>query len=139
MSWVASALGLAGNLVKGLFGLKKEQAEVVKSGVSLITEINSADVKEQEAKASVIRAEADSGFWLAAVWRPILMCVFAGMILARWFGYMPPNMTEAELFEVYDLLKMGIGGYIGGRTIEKIVASMGAGKLLREYVSKKVL
>jgi len=75
----------------------------------------------EEAAASIVKTEAASGHWLAANWRPITALVFVGLIVARWLGWTAPGMTEAEYLSVYDLLKICIGGYVVGRSAEKIV------------------
>ena len=82
------------------------------------------------AQGGAIKAEASSGSWLAANWRPILMLSFTAIIvvnylvvpLAQWFGVhevplvLPPDM--------WGLLKIGVGGYIVGRSGEKIATAM---------------
>jgi hypothetical protein len=80
-------------------------------------------VKSMEARASVIVAEAQAG-GLAANWRPITMLSFGGMlwwyILSATFGWPPPDLSTVPA-ELWTMLHVGIGGYIAGRTGEKIV------------------
>jgi hypothetical protein len=78
----------------------------------------------EQAAAEVAKAEAASGHWLAANWRPITMLVFVGLIVARWWGLTAPGMTEAEYLSIYDLVKIGLGGYVVGRSAEKIVPAI---------------
>lgn len=73
-----------------------------------------------EAAADIVRTEAASKHWLAANWRPITMLVFVSLIVARWLGFTAPNMTEAEYIAVYDIIQLGLGGYIIGRSAEKV-------------------
>lgn len=80
---------------------------------------HSADI--EKAAAQIINTEAASKHWLAANWRPITMLIFVGLIVARWMGWTPPGMSEAEYLSVYELVKIGLGGYIIGRSAEKIV------------------
>lgn len=75
----------------------------------------------EQAAAEVVKAEASSSHWLAANWRPITMLVFVGLIVARWLGWTAAGMTEAEYLSIYDLIKIGLGGYVVGRSAEKIV------------------
>lgn len=86
--------------------------------------IREADYKDASLAASTIVAEASSGNWLAAAWRPITMLVFVSLIAARWFGLAAEGMTEAEYLEVYGLIKVGLGGYVAGRSIEKVAPSI---------------
>jgi hypothetical protein len=75
----------------------------------------------EAAAAGIINTEAASTHWLAANWRPLTMLVFVGLIVSRWLGYSAENMTEAEYLSIYDLVKIGLGGYVVGRSAEKIV------------------
>lgn len=75
----------------------------------------------EAAAAGIINTEAASQHWLAANWRPLTMLVFVGLIVSRWLGYSAENMTEAEYLSIYDLVKIGLGGYVVGRSAEKIV------------------
>ena len=50
-------------------------------------------------------------------WRPITMLVFLGLVVADTFG-----LTEFRLAEEsWTLLQIGLGGYVVGRSAEKIV------------------
>jgi hypothetical protein len=75
----------------------------------------------EQAAASIVKAEAASQHWLAANWRPITMLVFVGLIVARWFGFAAPNLAEAEYLALWDIVQLGLGGYVIGRSAEKIV------------------
>ncbi len=78
-------------------------------------------LSEMVAAAGIVKAEAESEHWLAANWRPILMLTFGVLIVARWFGFSAPNMTEAEALKLWDIVYFGLGGYVVGRSAEKIV------------------
>lgn len=73
------------------------------------------------AQAEIVKAEAQSEHWLAATWRPILMLTFGGLIVARWFGLGNPNLSPEEYLKLWDILELGIGGYVIGRSGEKIL------------------
>ena len=81
------------------------------------------------AQGGAIKAEASSGSWIACNWRPILMLSFTAIVVmnylvlpvAQWFG-----VTQAPLAlppDMWALLKIGIGGYIVGRSGEKIATN----------------
>lgn len=72
-------------------------------------------------KAEIITAEAKSEHWLTANWRPITMMVMLGLIVSRWFGWESDHMDPAEYLMAWELLKLGIGGYIVSRGVEKSV------------------
>lgn len=72
------------------------------------------------AQADIVKTEAASSHWLAANWRPVLMLVFGGLIVARWFGWAAPNLSEAEYLKLWSIVEFGLGGYVVGRSVEKI-------------------
>ena len=76
------------------------------------------------AQAQIVQAEAASTNWLASSWRPITMLTFVCLIVARWFGWAAPNLTEAEYLKLWDIVQLGLGGYVIGRSVEKIVPSI---------------
>ena len=75
-------------------------------------------------QVEIVKAEAQSGHWLAACWRPILMLTFGGLIVARWLGFSAPNITEAEVLKLWDIVQLGLGGYVIGRSVEKVVPAI---------------
>lgn len=79
-----------------------------------------ADIEYANAQAEVIKSEVTSQSWLARNWRPILMLVFT-YIVAHVYIFAPifsiPKLDIAP--EMWELLKLGMGGYIVGRTVEK--------------------
>lgn len=74
----------------------------------------------EAAAAGIVRAEAASQHWLAANWRPITMLTFVGLIVARWFGFAAPNLSEDEYLKLWSIVELGLGGYVIGRSVEKI-------------------
>lgn len=83
--------------------------------------------KELEAQKAIILAEAQGGF-LQRNWRPAMMVWFAILIGAHWFGFTPENLSPDMVSDLYDLVKIGIGGYVVGRSAEKIVPHIMKGK-----------
>lgn len=78
----------------------------------------------EQAAGQIIRTEAASSHWLAANWRPLTMLTFTALIVARWFGFAAPELSEAEYLALWDIVEIGLGGYIVGRSAEKIVPSL---------------
>jgi len=115
---------IVGPLLGGLFGLidkaveDKDQAARIKA--DLQTQVLGGQLKELEAAASIIVAEAGGESWLQRNWRPLLMCLF-GLIVANNFLVVPLFGTpSAEIPpDMWDLLKLGVGGYVLGRSAEK--------------------
>lgn len=93
-----------------------------------------ADAKFAEQQASVITSEIKSESWLARNWRPILMLTFTFIIFWNYviipiFGAFTQALQPAVLVpQMWELLKLGVSGYIVGRSGEKIVESWAATK-----------
>jgi len=115
---------IVGPLLGGLFGLidkaveDKDQAARIKA--DLQTQVLSGQLKELEAAASIVVAEAQGESWLQRNWRPLLMCLF-GLIVANNFLIVPLFGTPSAAIppDMWDLLKLGVGGYVLGRSAEK--------------------
>jgi len=73
-----------------------------------------------EARAKIVHAEASSNHWLTANWRPITMLTFLALAVGDSLGWMPNPLRD----EAWTLLQVGIGGYLVGRSGEKIVKTM---------------
>ena len=83
------------------------------------------------AAADIVKTEAQSEHWLAACWRPILMLTFGALIVARWLGWSAPNLSEAEVLKLWDIVQLGLGGYVIGRSAEKIVPQIASAMAAR--------
>ena len=91
----------------------------------LTSKILSYQAEITKYQSEVIIAEAKGESWLQRNWRPSLMVVF-GFIIANNYVIAPylDAMFSWEVVldipvQMWDLLKLGVGGYIGGRTLEK--------------------
>ena len=120
---------IAGPLLKGVFDVvdkaveDKDQAARIKARLQEM--VLTGQMKEIEAAASIIVAEAKGESWLQRNWRPMLMCLF-GLIVANNYVLAPYVLMflniDVELDippDMWDLLKIGVGGYVVGRSVEK--------------------
>ena len=80
------------------------------------------------AKRDIIVAEAQGESWLQRNWRPILMLVCVIIVANNYivFPYLhlvfPESVMMLELPDwLWKLMMLGVGGYIAGRSGEKIV------------------
>lgn len=78
----------------------------------------------EQAAADIVKSEAQSSHWLAANWRPLTMLTFVALIVARWFGWSAPGLSEAEALALWDIVQLGLGGYVIGRSAEKVVPAL---------------
>lgn len=82
-----------------------------------------------ESQAAIVIAEAKGESYLQRNWRPITMLVFV-YIIAHNFIFVPLIHCFYTAFPVLEippdmwaLLKLGIGGYVVGRTVEKSISN----------------
>ena len=118
---ITAALNVGGKLIDRLFPDPEQKAQ---AQIALLEMTQRGELVDLTERAGIIRAEAASEHWLAANWRPILMLVFGGLIVARWFGLAAPNLSEAEYLKLWDIVQLGLGGYVIGRSAEKIVPAV---------------
>lgn len=112
-----------GNLFPDPEQKARAEAEMMKALLAHQAEIEGAAAK-------IIQTEAASTHWLAANWRPLTMIVFVSLIVARWFGWAAPNLSEAEYVKLWSIVEFGLGGYVVGRSVEKIAPTI-AGAIKR--------
>ena len=92
---------------------KKELTEVVLGSLTKVAEI----------QGQVIMTEM-KGSGLQKNWRPIMMITFGVILVCKWFGWTDANIpTELEL-ELMSIIKLGLGGYVVGRSVEKVSESV---------------
>lgn len=101
-----------------------DPAEKAKAEAEAMRQLLSAQSEIQAAASEIVRTEAASSHWLAANWRPLTMLIFVGLIVARWFGWSAPGLSEAEAIKLWGIVEIGLGGYVIGRTAEKLVPAV---------------
>ena len=69
------------------------------------------------AKSQLMLAEAQGTSWLQRNWRPITMLTFLALVVLDAFGLLAFRLAS----EAWTLLQLGLGGYVVGRSVEKIV------------------
>ena len=52
------------------------------------------------------------------------MLTFVALIVARWLGWSAPGLAEAEALKLWDIVEIGLGGYVIGRSAEKILPAL---------------
>ncbi|RZF83724.1 hypothetical protein EXT46_05370 [Pseudoalteromonas sp. CO325X] len=83
-----------------------------------VLELKSVVVKQQ---ASIITAESQGHSWLQRSWRPLTMLTFLFLIICDSFGLLEFRLSE----QAWELLKLGLGGYVVGRSVEKAIPGVG--------------
>lgn len=66
--------------------------------------------------ARLVAAKAGGQSWLQRNWRPLTMLCFLFLVMADSFGLLAFRLSA----EAWGLLQIGLGGYVVGRSVEKI-------------------
>ncbi len=77
----------------------------------------------QEAQKEVLVTEL-KGNWLQRSWRPILMMTFGAILVCKWFGWTDANIDHELEIKLMDIVQLGLGGYVIGRSAEKIAGTV---------------
>ena len=119
---------LGGNVIKEIGGiidnLFTNDEERINAKNKIIKVLKEKELELQKMQTDIIIAEA-KGNWLQRSWRPILMLSFGFIVI--YVKFLAPlfNLTIPPLeHEFWDLLQLGIGGYVVGRSAEKIAKSV---------------
>jgi hypothetical protein len=122
---VDGAIGII-NSIKG--GSPEEKFAAQQAILQLQTEFQEklleADLAFANAQRDTIVAEANGHSWLQRNWRPISMLVFVFFIGVIIFtgGYVNGRELDKDfVLEILSIIKVGLGGYVVGRSAEKIV------------------
>lgn len=97
----------------------KDKALEIKRQLDL--DLQDIERTELNGAIDIIVAEAKGDSWLQRSWRPVLMLWFAGLVGAHWLGFTPDNLSQSTINQLLSIVQIGIGGYIVGRSGEKIM------------------
>ena len=129
---VSDALGPVTDMVDDLFTSDQERkkAERLMQKVKQRMQSKLLDVKGKliEQRGRVVVAEAKGESWLQRSWRPITMLVFVVLIVLHWLGVAGTQLPPGVQQSVYDLIKLGLTGYVVGRSAEKVTDRWSRGK-----------
>ena len=117
MRTVTNLVSAVGDIVNRLTLPGREKKQLETDILRLLIAVEEKTISEQ---AAAIREEA-RGNWLQRSWRPIVMLVFTVIVLAGTFLNLP-ILSDTSRF--WDLLEIGLGGYIIGRGSEQLVSSL---------------
>ena len=119
-----------GSVVKDLLGgldkLFTSKEEKIKAENVIKQILIQKQLELQKMQTDIIIAEA-KGNWLQRSWRPILMLSFGFIIIyTKFISQLSTSLITPVLEpEFWELLEIGIGGYVIGRSGEKIVDKLG--------------
>jgi len=98
------------------------QNEVTMKQLELTSQSMDLEKSLMEAQASVITAEANSQSWIARNWRPVTMLNFVAVTTLHALGLIEMDQTMSDNY--FLLVQIGLGGYVGGRTLEKVAPAV---------------
>ena len=106
-----------GKVIDSLFTSDEERLKAKNEVFKVLQE---QQLELQKLQTEIVLAEAN-GNWLQRSWRPILMLAFGFIVIyvkfiAPLFSLPIPPLEN----EFWNLLQLGIGGYVVGRSAEKI-------------------
>ncbi len=127
---IPALMGLASAVLKPVLGIIDKNIEDKDLAARLKVEaqmaVMSHSSEELKAATQVIVAEAKSESWLARNWRPMIMTMFGFIILNNYVLYpylmlfgLPGVMLDLPPM-LWNLIQIGLGGYVVGRSGEKI-------------------
>jgi|TARA_R100000951_G_C2626485_1_gene176170 hypothetical protein len=91
--------------------------DVQAAAMQRVFDYESDMIKGQQA---IVSAEAKSEHFLVAAWRPITMLTFLALAVGDSLGFLATPLRD----EAWALLQLGLGGYVVGRSGEKIAKVM---------------
>jgi len=112
---------IAGTVAERIFPDPEHELQRLELQQALQAAVLERTAEIEKAAADVVKAEAQGQSWLQRTWRPITMLVFVALIVARWLGWSAPNLNEAEALKLWDIVEIGLGGYVIGRSAEKVL------------------
>lgn len=116
---IATAIISSGKeLISKWFGDKEEAKQKI---IELELMVMKGEMQSLQTVADIIKTEAKSEHFLTSCWRPIVMLIFTSLVVAKWLGYTAPGVTEQMEARLMDIVELGIGGYVIGRSAEKVV------------------
>jgi len=122
---LGAGLGTAVDNVLGRFFQDKDKA--AQAAHELRVAMLEHEQTANKLARDVVVAEAKSEHWLTSAWRPIVMLMFAVMIGNNYIiaPYLDAILGTSVMFEMpeqaWSLLSIGLGGYVVGRSGEKMV------------------
>ncbi len=121
---------LIGPVLKGIFSIIDSVIENKADAGRLKTEIARRQLEfnttELRGAIRIILAEA-TGSWLQKNWRPMLMLIIMLIVANNYllFPYLSMFTNKVVVLDLPDklwtLMIVGVGGYVGGRTLEKSI------------------
>lgn len=120
LSFISEVFEPVARVIDEVHTSKEEKLEakrkVYEAQNALFVRVLDYERAQLEAQAKIITAEAQGAGILQRNWRPITMLTFLVLVVLDAFGWLPFRLAE----QAWTLLQIGLGGYVVGRSAEKI-------------------
>ena len=124
LSFISGIFEPATKLVDELHTSEEEKLDMRRRLQSIENEFMSKvldyETKLMDNQAAIIKAEATGKSSLQRNWRPITMLTFLALVVCDSFGWLANPLAK----EAWLLLQIGLGGYVAGRSAEKITSQV---------------
>lgn len=114
LDFISGIFSPAEKIIDRVVTTDKDRLELKNEFSKIQNEVNG---KLLELQTDIIKAEAQSPNWLASNWRPITMLVFLVLIVLDQFDITNYSLSP----EILEIIKFSLTGYVGGRSVEKIL------------------
>jgi len=109
-----------GGILDNVLTNDEEKSEAKKQ----LTEVVLKSLNEVAAvQGEVIKTEM-KGNWLQKSWRPLMMLAFGVILIFKWFGLTNESIPLELELQLLDIVKLGLGGYVVGRSVEKVASTV---------------
>jgi hypothetical protein len=116
----SGAIDAVGKIVDTVVTNDDEKSEAKKQLTEVV--LNSLN-KVAEVQGEVIKTEMKGNF-LQKSWRPIMMLSFGVILVCKWFGLTNEHIALELELQLLDIVKLGLGGYVVGRSVEKVATTV---------------
>ncbi len=124
MSLIGQVFEPAAKLIDAMHTSEEERIDaktrMLQSQTALTMKVLDYEAQLMQMQSNIVLAEAQGKSWLQRNWRPITMMTFLALVVMDSFGFLPFRLAS----EAWILLQIGLGGYVAGRSGEKIMNSM---------------
>lgn len=136
MNLVSKALGvITGPLFEVIDKAVTDKDERNRLKAEIQSQLIDSDNSIVKAQMQIILAEAGGESWLQRNWRPLLMLVIIAIVannylIAPYLGAMfGVGLTLPLPDALWDLMTLGVGGYVASRGVEKSIQGWQQGKV----------
>lgn len=96
------------------------QQKMLEGQLAAASQVMDYEKQLLDSQMQIIKAEAQGNSWMQRNWRPITMLTFLALVVCDSFGWLPNRLAP----EAWVLLQIGLGGYVAGRSLEKLAPSI---------------